>query len=99
LEVLHDVLQLAMGWTDSHLHEFRVGPKRFGVPDPEDQLMGLPEVSNERSAHLFKVLYSQSRVAPSIRLRMDPNYRAANSDAGSLGFLRSGWREMWALAP
>ena len=56
LEVLHDVLQLAMGWTDSHLHEFRVGPKRFGVPDPEDQLMGLPGVSNERSAHLFKVL-------------------------------------------
>jgi len=56
LEVLHDVLQLAMGWYDSHLHEFRVGQKRFGKPDPDDELMGLPEVGNERTAHLFKVL-------------------------------------------
>jgi hypothetical protein len=56
LEVLHDVLQLAMGWTDSHLHEFRVGQKRYGMPDPEDQLMGLPPVGNERRAHLFMVL-------------------------------------------
>jgi hypothetical protein len=56
LEVLHDVLQIAMGWTDSHLHEFRVGQKRFGKPDPEDELMDLPEVSNESTAHLFMVL-------------------------------------------
>jgi hypothetical protein len=56
LEVLHDVLQLAMGWDDSHLHEFRIGQKRFGKPDPEDQLMGLPAVSNEHTAHLFRVL-------------------------------------------
>jgi hypothetical protein len=56
LEVMHDVLQLAMGWTDSHLHEFRVGPKRYGIPDPEDQLMGLPPVGNERRAYLFMVL-------------------------------------------
>jgi hypothetical protein len=56
LEVLHDVLQITMGWTDSHLHEFRIGQKRFGIPDPEDQLMGLPPVGNERRAHLFMVL-------------------------------------------
>jgi hypothetical protein len=56
LEVLHDVLQLAMGWYDSHLHEFRVGQKRFGKPDPDDELMDLPAVGNERTAHLFKVL-------------------------------------------
>ena len=56
LEVMHDVLQLAMGWTDSHLHEFRVGQKRYGIPDPEDQLMGLPPVANESRAHLFMVL-------------------------------------------
>ncbi len=56
LEALHDALQVAMGWTDSHLHEFRVGRKRFGVPDPEDQLMDLPPVSDERKAHLFMVL-------------------------------------------
>jgi len=56
LEVLHDVLQMAMGWTDSHLHEFRIGQKRFGKPDPEDQLMDLPPVSDETTAHLFTVL-------------------------------------------
>lgn len=26
LSELHDVLQIAMGWTDSHLHHFQVGP-------------------------------------------------------------------------
>jgi hypothetical protein len=56
LEGLHDILQVAMGWTDSHLHEFLVGQKRFGTPDPEDQLMDLPPVGDERTAHLFKVL-------------------------------------------
>jgi hypothetical protein len=56
LEVLHDVLQLAMGWTDFHLHEFRVGQKRYGIPDPEDQLMSLPPVGNERRVHLSMVL-------------------------------------------
>ena len=56
LEALHDVLQVAMGWTDSHLHEFRVGKKRFGVPDPEDELMDLPPVGDERTAYLFTVI-------------------------------------------
>jgi hypothetical protein len=31
----HRVLQVAMGWTDAHLHEFTVGDVRFGVPDAE----------------------------------------------------------------
>jgi hypothetical protein len=56
LEVLHDILQVAMGWYDSHLHEFRIGQKRFGKPDPGDDLMDLPAVVNERTAHLFTVL-------------------------------------------
>ncbi len=41
LDALHDVLRLAMGWDDSHLHEFRIGPRRFGKPDPNDRLMGM----------------------------------------------------------
>ena len=32
---LHHVLQDAMGWSDSHLHAFRVGDANFGVPDPD----------------------------------------------------------------
>ncbi len=30
---LHDVLQIVMGWTDSHLHAFRKGDTQYGVPE------------------------------------------------------------------
>ena len=56
LEQLHDVLQSAMGWEDCHLHDFRIGQKRFGKPDPKDRLMGLPATGNERTVRLFTVL-------------------------------------------
>ena len=32
---LHKVLQIVMGWTDSHLHEFQIDGTRYGVPDPD----------------------------------------------------------------
>ncbi|WP_243405091.1 plasmid pRiA4b ORF-3 family protein [Pelagivirga sediminicola] len=35
LNRLHDVIQAAMGWTDSHLYEFRAGGSGWGVPDPD----------------------------------------------------------------
>jgi pRiA4b ORF-3-like protein len=41
LPELHDVLQVAVGWTDSHLHEFVADGIRYGVPDedwPDDQI-------------------------------------------------------------
>jgi hypothetical protein len=41
LAQLHDVLQAAMGWEDGHMHEFSIGQRRIGRPDPEDRLMGL----------------------------------------------------------
>jgi hypothetical protein len=37
---LHDVLQIAMGWEQGHMHEFSVRQRRFWRPDPEDRLMG-----------------------------------------------------------
>jgi len=49
-------LQLAMGWDDSHLHEFRIGSKRFGKSDPNDRQMGLDPIGNERTTHLYMVL-------------------------------------------
>jgi hypothetical protein len=36
LRRLHETIQAAMGWLNQHLHEFRIGERRFGVPDPED---------------------------------------------------------------
>ncbi len=56
LAYLHNVLQVAMGWEDCHLHEFRIGQKRFGTPDPDDRLMGIEPVSNERTVPLSSVL-------------------------------------------
>jgi pRiA4b ORF-3-like protein len=56
LAQLHDVLQSAMGWEDSHMHEFSVGHRRFGRPNPEDRLMGMPSVENERMVDLSSVL-------------------------------------------
>jgi len=32
---LHLVIQIVMGWTDSHLHEFIKGRERYGVPDED----------------------------------------------------------------
>ncbi|MDO8705711.1 MAG: plasmid pRiA4b ORF-3 family protein [Sulfuricaulis sp.] len=48
---LHDVLQMAMGWTDSHLHGFRVGRTSYGVPDPN-----FPgDFNNERNVRLNQI--------------------------------------------
>lgn len=52
---LHDVLQAAMGWTDSHLHEFRIGRQRFGIPDADDQFIGGPPTTDERYVRLSRL--------------------------------------------
>ena len=31
---LHDIIQIAMGWTDSHLHQFIIDEKYYTIPDP-----------------------------------------------------------------
>ncbi len=36
LEVLHDVIQIAMGWLDRHFWEFKIGKQRYGLPIDED---------------------------------------------------------------
>lgn len=40
LDRLHDVLQVAMGWTNSHLHAFRRGNEEYTMPDPEAGTLG-----------------------------------------------------------
>lgn len=56
LAQLHNVLQIAMGWEDDHMHEFRVGQRRFGQPEPHDPFMRLPRTESERTARLSTVL-------------------------------------------
>ena len=56
LAQLHNVVQTAMGWEDDHLHEFHIGGLRFGVPDPDDALMGGRTCINEENAQVAGVL-------------------------------------------
>lgn len=52
LAELHDVIQTAMGWSDSHLHAFEVGETRYAVPDPD---WGVDDIEDESRAKLFRV--------------------------------------------
>ncbi|MBZ0232181.1 MAG: plasmid pRiA4b ORF-3 family protein [Deltaproteobacteria bacterium] len=36
LEDLHYAIQAAMGWTNSHLHQFVIGSKQYGAPEMDD---------------------------------------------------------------
>lgn len=35
LEEFHHTIQIVMGWTNSHLHQFISGKARYGMVDPE----------------------------------------------------------------
>ena len=54
LAKLHRIIQVAMGWYDSHLHQFIVGRTYYGVPSL-DEFSEL-ELKNERKALLSQVL-------------------------------------------
>jgi hypothetical protein len=53
---LHYVVQAAMGWHDDHLHEFRIGRRRFGIANLSDSLMGGPACINEEKVRIAEVL-------------------------------------------
>jgi hypothetical protein len=57
LQDLHAVIQLAFGWTDSHLHEFQIHGQRYTMSDPDldfDDLGGIDEDSVKLSSILAK---------------------------------------------
>jgi hypothetical protein len=62
LQQLHHIIQVTMGWTDSHLHQFVIGGVEYGQPLPEYDF----NVRNEKTAKLnqlvtgekFKFLYT-----------------------------------------
>src|SRR6266849_2796518 len=60
LRELHHVLQIALGWTDSHLHEFEIGGRRYGMPDPLEDISDPP--LDEQDYELHKLLQKGSRV-------------------------------------
>ena len=53
LASLHDLLQLAMGWTNSHMHEFLFRGQHYGPTHPE---RGVAEAIDERKVRLNQLL-------------------------------------------
>lgn len=54
LPALHDAIQAAMGWYDSHLHEFRTATGSYGNVDPDDPFND--DMKSERRVRLLKAL-------------------------------------------
>lgn len=56
LHRLHEVLQVAMGWSDYHLYLFHVGGKVYGEPSPEWE----SEVYDSTSTTLEEIIFKGS---------------------------------------
>jgi Plasmid pRiA4b ORF-3-like protein len=57
LAKLHEILQIVMGWTDSHLHQFVIDQEYYGVPLPD---FGF-EVKNEKRLKLGDIASGEKR--------------------------------------
>lgn len=64
LSRLHTVLQIMMGWTDTHLYEFTFRGSGYGIPDPDWETdcadarsTSLSRAINENETLSFKYLY------------------------------------------
>jgi len=55
LAKFHYILQVAMGWTDSHLHQFLVGQTIFGQPHPDYGF----DMQDERRVKLKQIIPSE----------------------------------------
>jgi hypothetical protein len=54
LAKLDRIIQAAMGWTNSHLHEFKIAGQRYGIPDDEWPDDNPP--ADDRRSHIGSVL-------------------------------------------
>lgn len=50
LAKLHVIVQATMGWTNSHLHEYEIARRRYGIPD--DEWPSTEPVTDERGVRL-----------------------------------------------
>lgn len=55
LDDLHWHIQGAFGWTNSHLHDFEVGPDRYGIPSMID-MDEMPEYRDSTKTRLRQLL-------------------------------------------
>ena len=65
LRALHHIIQAAFGWTDSHLHEFRVEGDTYSMLDNEHVLESSydsdEEMFDDRKGKLNRLLYTGQR--------------------------------------
>lgn len=57
LAKLDRIVQAAIGWTNSHLHDWRIGQQRYGIPDEE--WIGRNAMLDERKFTIGQVLGEQ----------------------------------------
>lgn len=62
LEDLHFAVQSVMGWSNGHLHEFRIGDESYGEPHPEyggemldERKVTLQRIANVERAHFLYI--------------------------------------------
>ena len=56
LDKLHEHVQAAMGWTNSHLHQFAIGGRRYGDPALLDDGWGDEDFIDSTKLRLSKLL-------------------------------------------
>lgn len=65
---LHQIIQISMGWTDSHLHQFVIDGEFYGIPSAEDWE---PKI-NERQ-------FTLEQIAPSLKRKFVYEYDFGDS--------------------
>jgi len=56
IDALHEQIQTAMGWTNSHLHQFEIGGRRYGDPELLDDGWGDRDFVDSTKIRLSKLL-------------------------------------------
>lgn len=62
LDEFHSLLQVVMGWSESHLHQFVFDGKRYGEPDPEFDFELDDPMLNEKEFRIEQLLKKEKDV-------------------------------------
>lgn len=55
LAELHDIFQITMGWTNSHLHQFVIHGIEYGIQDPDLDM----DVEDEKKVKLGELIFNE----------------------------------------
>jgi len=84
LAELHEVIQTAMGWTNTHLHEFEIDGVSYGNPDPDWEC----EFADESKVELSRVAHPATNIRHA-SLVGGPAHRRTSADHGDT---KRSWR-------